>query len=83
MAEPQPNVSKFPGPRTGSGDNTSGTAALGERIASLEAHLQHLATREDIEKSARNTMKWVVGIMITSLIAAVAATAAVMGAVVN
>ncbi len=49
----------------------------------LEAHLQHLATREDIEKSARNTMKWVVGIMITSLIAAVAATAAVMGAVVN
>lgn len=55
-------------------------AEFGERIASLEAHLQHMATREDIEKNSRNAMKWVVGIMVTSLIAAVAATAAVMSA---
>jgi len=52
-------------------------------VASLEAHLQHLATREDIEKNARNTTKWTVGIMITSLIAAVAATATVVGVIVN
>ena len=83
MAEPKANVTDFPGPSTGSGDNTGGMALLGERIASLEAHLQHMATREDIEKNAKNTMKWVVGIMITSLIAAIAATAAVMGALIN
>lgn len=45
--------------------------------------MQNLATREDIEKNAKNTMKWTVGIMLTSLITAVAATAAVVGVIVN
>ena len=40
--------------------------------------MQHMATRADIERNAKNTLRWVVGIMIASLIAAVAATASVM-----
>lgn len=52
--------------------------------------MQHLATkediakvREDIERISKNSLKWVVGIMITSLIASVAATATVMGVIVQ
>ena len=81
MGGPHANISRFPGRSVGSGDGGGGTGNLGERIASLEAHVQYLATKEDLERSSKNALKWVVGIMITSLLAAVAATAAVMGVI--
>lgn len=86
MGGPHSNVSQFPSTRRGSGnggDGANGANNLGERIASLEAHVQHLATKEDVEKSSKNLLKWMVGIMITSLLASVAATATVMGVIVQ
>ena len=45
--------------------------------------MQLMATREDIQRNSKNNLRWLVTIMITSLIAAVAATAAVMSALVG
>jgi hypothetical protein len=58
-----------------------GASELKQRLATIEAHIEHFATREDIKDQANKSLKWTVGIMITSLIAAVSATAAVMGGI--
>ena len=78
MTQESKNVAQFPSsdpPTTAtSGGNGGGNGrrltAIEARLARLEAHLQHIATREDIEKlradiaeGQNNTLKWLVGII--------------------
>ena len=58
-----------------------GASEMKQRLATIEAHIEHFATREDITNQANKSLKWTVGIMITSIIAAVSAAAVVMSAI--
>ena len=65
-----------PSQRSGGGDGTNGS---GERLARIEARMENMATKEDIatlkaeiEKTGSTNLKWLLGTMITFVIAAVA-----------
>ena len=70
-----------PGASEGGSDGSDGR--LSERVAAIEAHLQHIATREDISNNSQKNLRWTVGIMIASLVAAVGATATVVATIVS
>ena len=78
MTRESKNVAQFPSsdpPTTATSGGSGGgngrrLTAIEARLARLEAHLQHIATREDIEKlradiaeGQNNTLKWLVGII--------------------
>ena len=72
---------KFASGGDGGGDGVSGRlAAIEARLTGLEAHLQHMATREDIQelrvenaKEHNKTLKWLIGVVVAALVALVAA----------
>ena len=60
-----------PVPADSSGGGGGGTddrlARVESRLAALEAHLQHLATKEDIQAMQNSMLKWCAGILITAI----------------
>ena len=52
------NVHAFPGaPPPGGGNGKT----LGERVAAIEAHMQHAATKADLTKMESTLVKWMLG----------------------
>ena len=47
--EHENNISRFPGAKSPSGNGLR-DGELGERLARIEARMEHVATREDIQK---------------------------------
>lgn len=58
-------------------DTTGGTRGGGgtveERLARIEATFPYLATREDLQKEINRLLRWLIGVLITSVLALVAA----------
>lgn len=61
-----------PAPVPGNGNGTR-LRALEERLARIEAILPYLATREDLQKEINRLLRWLIGVLITSVLALVAA----------
>lgn len=64
-----------PPPTEAAGGGDGGGQNLGGRIATLEAHLQHLATKEDIQRVEKliaqreaGLLRWLIGIITIALI---------------
>ena len=58
-----------------SGNGRNGSSGVGERVASIEAHLQHLATKEDIgevktmiQKESKDMLRWLIGVVSLALL---------------
>ena len=51
---------------------------LRERVAKIEAHMQHLATKADLQSMEAKMLKWQIGILITVVIASCLGTAALI-----
>ena len=54
---------------------------LPERVAALEAHLQHLATKEDVQRIAaqvQSKMTWIVVMFLVSALGTMGAVASAM-----
>ena len=88
MTQPERKVTRLPtsdqpaiaASSSNGGGNGHRLAAIEARLAGLEAHMQHVATREDIQKlrteiaEAQNSMlKWLVGVMAAAGLTLVAA----------
>ncbi len=44
-------------------------SAIETRVTRIEALLEHVATREDIEKAKNSILRWLIGTMVAALIA--------------
>lgn len=87
MTRPDSKVTQLPtsdrpttATSSGDGGGNDRLAAIEARLAGLEAHLQHVATREDVQKlrtelaeAQNNMLKWLLGVMATAGITLVAA----------
>lgn len=51
-------------PSGGGGGDDRRLAAIEARLAGLDAHLQHLATKEDIQAMQSSMLKWGIGTII-------------------
>ena len=67
VVEDPPSRPRDPGPRGGNGN---GGSNYGERLARIEAKMEHMATREDIAsvktliaEKETTTLRWLIGII--------------------
>lgn len=81
------NVSQFPGGRNAPNGPPGGGGGFGERLARVEAHLEHTATREDvaevknlieqvktlIERKESTMLRWLIGIIAIAAVSLMAA----------
>ncbi|MCY3819782.1 MAG: hypothetical protein OXH52_10545 [Gammaproteobacteria bacterium] len=60
-------------PPNGNGPSSSRLAAVEVRLAALEAHFEHVATKADLEKAKSDLIKWMMGAIAVSTMALTAA----------
>ena len=55
------------------GNGNGGGNGVRERLARLEAHMEHLATKADLQAMKSDLLKWMMGVIAVSTIALTAA----------
>ena len=52
------------------GPPSPGNGGYGERLASIEAHMQHLATKADVEKALSGQLRGQISVLVAAVLAA-------------
>ena len=77
MNEEHDNIEPFHGSKRPSGHGPNGGPS-GERLARLEANMDHLATKADLQTLKSDLLKWQIGILVTAILVSCLGTAALI-----